>query len=89
MKLKTIVFAVLGVAAAWYGLKAYAAVQKQKHLQTCVHELKLLQRVKAARSSDEIRQMVVEQVDCLDRKMRFPASLFFNKSYAEASITIH
>lgn len=81
--------AILLAIGAWYSLKTYAAYQTLAQLQACGKEIDLSKRIKSARSETEQRALLVMEIECLDRKLGFPASLFFDKSEAIASIEFH
>lgn len=80
-----IIAAVLGVGA-WYAVKSYAAYQTLEQLQACGRQIDLSGRFKKAGAAAERRALLIMEIECMDRKLGFPASLFFDKNAAIASI---
>jgi hypothetical protein len=88
MTVKSLFFGVLVIIGAWYATKAFAQYQTFKTVVFCAQEMDLGNRTKAAKSQDQQRQVLIDYVICVDRKLGFPATLFFNKDEAIASIKI-
>lgn len=89
MSIRTLIIAALVAIATWYSLKTYSAYQTLTQLHACGKELDLSRRIKAAKSPAEQREVMIMEIECMDRKLGFPASLFFDKSESIASIEFH
>jgi hypothetical protein len=56
-------------------------------MSTCNIQLNSLIRLKVAKTDSEKREIMINIIDCIDKKVTFPATLYFNKEKISANIT--
>ncbi len=86
MNVKRILIIVGIVATTWYGLKWYAGYQTLRYAFSCAQDMNLPSLLKGAKSDDQARAVIGRHLDCLENKLRFPASAFFDKKETLATM---
>ena len=87
MSLKKIIFIAVFLVVGYYTLTFISGNQIAKHMNTCNIQLHSLDRLKAAKKDIEKREIMINIIDCIDKKVTFPATLYFNKEKIGANIT--
>lgn len=88
MSLKKIILIAIFLVVGYTVLKITAAYQTMKHMDACGIELNLSNRMKAAKTVSEQRETMLELINCMNERMTFPGTLFFDKEESIASIKI-
>jgi len=89
MKLKYFILIICVSIGVYYGLKLYAAYRIQVVMHSCGKVLGISEKIKLARSEPEFRAVSILFIECIDERVTFPTSLFFNKQESIDSIKIN
>ena len=87
--MKYFIIIILLSTGTYYGLKFYAAHRTQINIHSCGKDLGTSEKIKSSKSEDEIRAALTNLIQCVDKRMTFPSSMFFNKQEAMNSIEIN
>jgi hypothetical protein len=87
MNLKKIIFITLFLVAGYYTLAFIAGNQIATHMGACTKQLNSFNRLKVAKTDSEKREIMLSMINCIDKKITFPANLYFNKEKISANIT--
>jgi hypothetical protein len=71
---------------AWYGVNWYVGYQELRSAASCAREIDMPSQQKAAKSDEQARVYAGRLLDCMEGKLGFPASLFFDKQKALATL---
>ncbi len=84
--MKKILLIAFILVVGYFGTRYAAGYSLAKQIGACATEVKSAERLKAAKSESERREITLSVIECTEKKISFPGSLMFDKEKIIASL---
>ncbi len=84
--MKKILLIAFVLIIGYLGARYVAGYSLAKQIGACATEVKSAERLKAAKSESERREVTLSVIDCTEKKLSFPGSMMFDKEKIIASL---